>query len=171
MLAGTDVLGLPDTMSASSQQEPVRIYLDVCCINRPLDDQAQERVRNESEAVLHVLAGVALGWWQWVTSEMVTVELQRTPDPDRKEFLLAIARRASYSVTIQESQVQRAQALARHGIEYHDGLHVACAEAGGVRVFLTVDDVLMRRLRRIEGQLRVVVRNPCDWLREIGRWK
>jgi hypothetical protein len=28
----------------------VLIYLDVCCLNRPLDDQTQERVRLESEA-------------------------------------------------------------------------------------------------------------------------
>ena len=32
-----------------------RIYLDVCCLNRPFDDQAQERVRLESEAVKSVL--------------------------------------------------------------------------------------------------------------------
>ena len=28
------------------------IYLDVCCLNRPFDDQTQERIRLESEAVL-----------------------------------------------------------------------------------------------------------------------
>jgi hypothetical protein len=32
------------------------IYLDVCCLNRPFDDQTQERIRLEAEAVLHILA-------------------------------------------------------------------------------------------------------------------
>jgi hypothetical protein len=30
----------------------LRIYLDACCLNRPFDDQTQERIRLESEAVL-----------------------------------------------------------------------------------------------------------------------
>ncbi|MGH2585054.1 MAG: hypothetical protein ACRDJE_09075 [Dehalococcoidia bacterium] len=30
----------------------MRIYFDVCCLNRPFDDQRQERVRLETEALL-----------------------------------------------------------------------------------------------------------------------
>ena len=33
----------------------MRIYLDLCAIQRPLDDQAQLRIRAEAEAVLSVL--------------------------------------------------------------------------------------------------------------------
>jgi hypothetical protein len=29
-----------------------RVYLDVCCLNRPLDDSSQDRIRLEAEAVL-----------------------------------------------------------------------------------------------------------------------
>lgn len=32
------------------------IYLDVCCLKRPFDDQAQPRIRIETEAVLGLLA-------------------------------------------------------------------------------------------------------------------
>ena len=35
-----------------------RIYLDACCLNRPLDDQTQARIRLEAEAVLIVLLGI-----------------------------------------------------------------------------------------------------------------
>ena len=31
------------------------VYLDVCCLNRPFDDQTQDRIRLESEAVLLIL--------------------------------------------------------------------------------------------------------------------
>jgi len=27
-----------------------RVYLDLCCLNRPFDDQTQERIRLETEA-------------------------------------------------------------------------------------------------------------------------
>lgn len=30
----------------------VAVYLDVCCLNRPFDDWAQERVRLEKDSVL-----------------------------------------------------------------------------------------------------------------------
>ena len=33
----------------------MRIYLDNCCYNRPFDDQRQERIHMESEAVFAVL--------------------------------------------------------------------------------------------------------------------
>lgn len=31
------------------------VYLDNCCYNRPFDDQTQERVHLESEAILTIL--------------------------------------------------------------------------------------------------------------------
>jgi len=31
------------------------VYLDVCCLNRPFDDQTQDRIHLESEAVLLIL--------------------------------------------------------------------------------------------------------------------
>lgn len=33
----------------------MRIYLDVCCLNRPFDDQTQDRIHLEAEAVLTIL--------------------------------------------------------------------------------------------------------------------
>lgn len=47
----------------------MRIYLDACCINRPFDDQIQDRIRLESEAVLLVLGHCAEGRWQWVSDD------------------------------------------------------------------------------------------------------
>jgi hypothetical protein len=34
----------------------VKVYLDVCCLKRPFDDQTQPRIRMETEAVLSLLA-------------------------------------------------------------------------------------------------------------------
>jgi hypothetical protein len=34
----------------------MRVYLDMCCLKRPFDDQSQPRVRLEAEAVLSLLA-------------------------------------------------------------------------------------------------------------------
>jgi len=36
----------------------MRVYLDNCCLQRPLDNQTQARIRVETEAVFAVLAAV-----------------------------------------------------------------------------------------------------------------
>ena len=33
----------------------MRLYLDCCCYNRPFDDQSQDRIHDESEAILSIL--------------------------------------------------------------------------------------------------------------------
>ena len=33
----------------------VRIYIDTCCLNRPFDDQTQDRIHLETEAILIIL--------------------------------------------------------------------------------------------------------------------
>jgi len=63
----------------------MRIYLDMCCLNRPFDDQEQDRIRLETEAVLIVLAAVERGEHEIVSSEALELENDRNPDPARRE--------------------------------------------------------------------------------------
>jgi hypothetical protein len=46
----------------------MRIYLDMCCLKRPFDDQSQPGIRLETEAVLALLA-----------AESATVDFIRSP--------------------------------------------------------------------------------------------
>ena len=39
----------------------MQIYLDVCCINRPFDDQNQDRIHLEAEAVISILKHIDEG--------------------------------------------------------------------------------------------------------------
>jgi hypothetical protein len=39
----------------------MRVYLDICAIQRPLDEQSQLRIRLETKAILGVLAACASG--------------------------------------------------------------------------------------------------------------
>jgi hypothetical protein len=74
--------------------QPYRIYLDVCCLNRPFDDWAQPRIRLEAEAVLLLLNKCQTGDWKLVTSNALEAEIGLTPNPTRLrqvQDLLAIA--------------------------------------------------------------------------------
>jgi len=43
----------------------MRIYMDVCCLTRPFDDQSQERIKLESESVLMILHRCELECGRW----------------------------------------------------------------------------------------------------------
>ena len=78
----------------------MRIYLDACCLNRPFDDQAQDRVRLEAEAVVLILLRVHAGVLQWVSSDIVEYEIDLTPDNSRRTRVSVLARTASERIAV-----------------------------------------------------------------------
>jgi len=63
----------------------MRIYLDVCCINRPFDDIGQDRIRIESEAVLTILTHSYNKEWVLLNSKIIDFEIAMIPDDDRRQ--------------------------------------------------------------------------------------
>jgi predicted nucleic acid-binding protein len=145
-----------------------KIYLDVCCLNRPFDDQSQARIRLEAEAVLMVLARCETGDWEWLGSEVIGFEIKQTPDLERRRRVKVLALHSYHSVAVGQKEVERAQELESWGVSAFDALHLACAESGGADVFLTTDDHLLRKAAAYAGQLRCRVENPLTWLREVS---
>lgn len=145
----------------------IRIYLDTCCLNRPFDDQRQDRVRAEADAVLAILEGVARGNWDSIHSEAVGLEVRAIKDRWRRKRVKRMARAGTTRVWMDEQILRRTQALELLGFGGFDALHVACAEAAGADALLTTDDALVRRGRRFGDRLRVRVVNPLTWLQEV----
>ena len=144
-----------------------RIYLDVCCLQRPFDDQRQARVHLEAEAVKLILAQVEAGELTWIASEIIDHEIAQNPDPERAFKAMLLAAYAEVKVTIGSDETARASELEQMGFAGFDALHLACAESGGADAFLTTDDKLLKRAVRLADKLRVHVINPLEWLREI----
>lgn len=143
-----------------------RIYLDVCCLNRPFDTQAQDRLRLEAEAVLLILKHCEAGEWQWVTSAVVSHEVAAVPNQERRSRLQQLLKGASLFVPLSDTLVARGEELHGLGLKAYDALHVACAEQAHVEVFLTTDDRLCRVATRHADRLTVRVENPLAWLQE-----
>ncbi|MBE9105430.1 PIN domain-containing protein [Nostoc cf. edaphicum LEGE 07299] len=144
------------------------IYLDVCCLNRLFDDQTQERIRLEVEAVLRILASVQTRDWQLQGSEVFDDELRNTPEGARKRQMRIWAALAMSKVNITQEIAFRGGELAQMGFKDYDALHIACAEAGNVNVLLTTDDRMLRLAARYKDLLQVKVENPLQWLREVA---
>jgi len=145
----------------------MRVYLDACCLNRPFDDQSQERIRLESEAVLLILGRIDVCRWEWIGSEVLDFEIAQIPDGVRRERVRHLAAHKHVFIEIRESEVLRAKELETIGFHVFDALHLACAEAGSADVFLTTDDRLVRVALHANVRLAVVVRNPLKWLAEV----
>lgn len=143
-----------------------RIYLDNCCFNRPFDDQTQDRIRLESEAVLLILGHVTRGDWELVRSEVMDLEIAGLRDPERRRRVEVLVGMGTRRISIDDDQLRRGMVLESLGFGAFDALHVACAEAAGADALLTTDDRFERRARRLQDKLAVRVMNPLTWLRE-----
>ncbi len=143
----------------------MKIYLDVCCLNRPFDDQSHERIRLEAEAVTLVIKRMQTGDWQWISSPVVTAEIRRTPDEARRQAVLALVQLVDQEIAVTPAINKRTRELTVMGFKSFDAAHLACAEAGA-DVFLTTDDRLLRVAARQAGKLEVQTANPLAWLQE-----
>jgi len=133
----------------------MRIYLDVCCLNRPFDDQTQDRVRLEAEALLSILDRCHRGEWLLVGSEALDYEISKIPDDERRQKVLILAGLVRSRVSLDEEVVQRGHLLQGAGFTALDALHVSCAEKADAEVMLTTDDKLVRRAARAEGLINI----------------
>jgi predicted nucleic acid-binding protein len=146
----------------------LRVYLDVSCLNRPFDDQSQTRIRLEAEAVLLILGKVDLEVWTQVSSEIALIEVDAISDSDRRAKVRLLLPEEQEIPRLTELIIKRAEVLERLGFKPADALHVAAAEESNADMLLSCDDRMCRLANRRRGQLRVPVRNPLDWLKEIG---
>jgi len=147
-----------------------RIYLDVCCLNRPFDDQDQDRIRFESEAVRFILKHIRKGDFIWIGSTVVDLELNRTPDQDRRSEMQMFTKSMVEKVTADLKETRRAEELELLGFGAMDALHLACAEKAKAEVLLTTDDKFLKKGIAHSGKLNVRIANPAIWLQEVVEW-
>ena len=140
------------------------VYLDVCCLNRPFDDQSQNRVRLEAEAVLSILEMAAAGKLKLTSSDIIDDELSQMPDAERREKVELLLDASSKHVLLTAGIERRAAQFHKWNISPLDALHLAAAEAAHTDYFLTTDDYLLRRAHRHADELKVKVENPAKWL-------
>src|SRR5207247_9260496 len=71
-------------------------------------------------------------------------------------------------VPLSKAVAERGREVEKLGFKAADALHVACAETAGADVLLSCDDRFCRLGKRFARRLKVPLRNPVDWVREVG---
>lgn len=146
----------------------MKIYLDTCAVQRPLDSRTHIRITLEAEAVLGIVALCVAGEIEFISSEVLHFEVTHNPVLERREYALSVLARASTFVYLDEEIEKRARAFQAMGLKPLDALHLATAEAGRADYFCTTDDMLLKRGKGIADLYTSVV-SPIELIEEIGQ--
>lgn len=129
----------------------MRIYLDNCCLQRPLDNQTHPRIRVETEAVFVVLAMVQAGDVSLCSSDALLFEISRIPDETRRAESLSMLSLATEELWVTDEVEALAASFEQQGLRSMDAVHLALASMGKVDFFCTCDDQLFRKARKLAG--------------------
>jgi predicted nucleic acid-binding protein len=146
----------------------MKVYLDLCAIQRPLDTPNQIRIILEADAVLGIITFCDNGQAELLSSEALLYEGEQSSLPVRKEHTLAVLAKAKGFVQVTAKEKLRAANLTVYGIKPLDALHIALAESGNADYFCTCDDKLLRNAVRVKD-LTVKIVNPIDLVQEVEK--
>lgn len=137
------------------------VYLDICCFNRPFDDQTQLRVRIESESKLSIQEEIRDGKLKLVWSYMMDFENSANPFQERR---INTSRWREHSVSdIEQTNeiIAAAHGFQGLGFKKKDSLHIACAIAAECKIFFTTDSGILKRRHLITD---IAILNPIDYI-------
>jgi predicted nucleic acid-binding protein len=140
--------------------------MDTCCYNRPYDDQAQERVHLEGEAVLAIINKRERNNYEIIGSPALDYEMEQISNIDKREkvktlYAQAINERLDYTIVIRE----RVEELSgQTTIRAFDLFHLSFAENAEADVLLTTDVKFKKACSRLH--VKILVMNPLAFLLE-----
>ena len=144
----------------------MKIYFDMCSLQRPLDDKSQLRVLLEAQAVLGVLAFCESGKADVVASDALLFESDANPDAVRRDFAnQAIAKSAHFIHTTPQIKA-KAQTFIDAGIKPLDALHLASAIAAKADFLCTCDDRFLKKARLLDTKSTRIV-SPLELVSEV----
>jgi hypothetical protein len=135
--------------------------LDSCSYNRPFDNQAQIKIRLETEAKLYIQASVRNGTHALVWSYILDYENNNNPYEDKRNAIAPWKDIAGEYCPSSYDILSLGREIMGRGIKAKDALHVACALKSGCAYFIATDAKLLNK--RIEN---ITIINPIDFVRE-----
>lgn len=125
----------------------MRVYLDMCCYNRPYDDQGQLKISMETQSKLYIQTLIKDGKLKLVTSYMLRYECGNNPFEMRRNAIFDFIDKYTYAYVGIERQIaieEKAAEIMKTGIKYKDACHVASAIYGECEYFISTDARLLK---------------------------
>ncbi len=148
------------------KKRPKPIYLDVCALSRPFDDQAFLRIRLETEAVNLILSKIKTGEYRVVVSPVHLEEIKAISDTfERIELQSCLTTLGQDFVVDVAATRRRAESLIELKFGVADAAHVAFAEQCEAE-FISCDDALVRKCSK--HKMRIWCGNPVAFWEKEG---
>lgn len=145
----------------------MKIYMDNCAIQRPLDDKSNLRNRIEAEAVMGLLELLEQGNIELVSSEILLYELGNTPDFERINFGRKVLSLSNETIELTDAIAKRAGEFEQVGMKPLDALHLAAATESKIEYLCTCDDKFIKKALTLKN-IKTKVILPTDLIKEIG---
>ena len=145
----------------------MKLYLDCCCYNRPYDDQTQEKIHMEGEAILGIIYRCRQNHDEIVGSPVVDLEIDNINNIEKREkvryfYEKTITMKLKYSIKI----LERVKELSEQtNIKTIDKFHLSFAENCGADVLLTTDKKFEKACSKLYLGTKVI--NPLNYLMEV----
>ncbi len=142
----------------------MRVYLDMCCYNRPYDDQSQLLVAMETQSKLHIQSLIREGTLDLIGSYTLDYEVSRNPFEMRRKSIVKFLHDniAGYvGPERADSITPIADSIMETGVKEKDALHVASAIYAKCDYFISTDK---RLLKYQSDQIKLVT--PIEFVAE-----
>jgi len=151
----------------ASGKEFRTLYLDVCTLCRPYDDQEQVRIRLETNAVFLILEAVRRGRYILAASPVHYQEIGATEDPQERADIEEILGAFGGEAKLQDPAAGRrtAQELCEQGFGVADAAHFVFAGASA-DCLVSCDDRFVKRAKRLYPDFPVM--GPVEFCEKEG---
>ena len=142
----------------------MRVYLDMCCYNRPYDDQSQIKVSLETQAKLHIQDLIQKKQLELVTSYMLRYECGQNPYEMRRKAIMQFVdmHTMAYVGLERKDEIESiAREIMSTGVKFKDACHVASAIYAECEYFISTD---MRLLEYRTSKIKLVT--PVEFVTE-----
>jgi len=144
----------------------MRIYLDNCALQRPLDDKSNLRNRFESEAIMGLFELIEQKKLELVNSDVLLFELNNTPDPERIEFGKKVLSLCFETIPLTSLIIKKAIEFEKAGIKPIDALHLSTANLNNIKYLCTCDDKFLKNSQKIKS-IGTIVILPTELIKEV----
>jgi predicted nucleic acid-binding protein len=144
------------------------IYLDYNCFQRVFDDPRQIKIQLEALACEGILARTEKKEVRLVWSFMHEDENIFCPFLERKIEVARLSTLCKIRIGPGKEIYNLAKDFQRRAkLSANDAIHLACAYHAKCRYFLTCDDELIKRAKRLNLEIKIM--NPVEYIREVEK--
>lgn len=139
----------------------LKIYLDVCTLCRPYDDQSFLRIKLETDAYYLILENIKNAKYTMISSAVHLSEIKSIESDSIKSNLLSMLDKYSIKPILELDVIRkRTDNLIDKGFGIGDAAHIAFAESSA-DYFITCDDKLIKKA--LKSSLNIAVLNPVQF--------